>query len=232
MLISFDEFIDRWLGKQLEVHGSANAKYQCVDLSNGFLRDVLGVSIVPWTNAKDFPERIDQFNPNLFQFIKNTPEVIPNRGDLAVWNGNVGFGAGHISVVMKGNLYNFTSFDQNWSKPLYCTIEVHTYQNVRGFLRLKGSTPPQLNPDTNMDYKKEFEKILTHIGSDSADGVNAKWDQEQHFLETERKNVKKLNDLVSKLEKRLLDSGNSNNDSNTKINLNGMRIKTIILEKE
>lgn len=133
--MTLQQFKDKWLSKQLEVAGSSGAKYQCVDLVNGYFRDVLNLPIIEWTNAKDFPEKADK---SLFDWIPYTPDAIPQEGDVPVWNGRVGAGAGHIAVALKGStINNLKSFDQNWSKPLYCTTESHTYTNVRGWLRPK-----------------------------------------------------------------------------------------------
>jgi len=133
--MTLDKLIEQNDGKPVEVAGSANAKFQCVDLSNLYIRDVLGLPIIEWTDAKDFPERAG----DAYNFIKNTPEAIIERGDIPVWSGSVGYGHGHIAVcIQDGDINSFVSFDQNWSTPLRCKIEAHTYQYIRGWLRKKG----------------------------------------------------------------------------------------------
>lgn len=137
MAKSHQQFIDQYLGKQVEYHSySSGAKYQCVDLANQYIIDVLELTPVIGTDAKDFPLKI---NTSEFEVIKNTPEFLPKQGDIAVWNGRVGGGAGHIAVVRDGKatLTTFNSIDQNWSKPLYVTLEAHNYSNVSSFLRAK-----------------------------------------------------------------------------------------------
>jgi len=125
--------------KQIEYHSfNPNAKFQCVDLANFYIVNFWGLRPIIGTDAKDFPERL---TPGM-EFVKNTIDYLPEAGEVAVWSGKVGKGAGHIAVVLKKGLQTtFQSLDQNWSKPLFITEEKHTYANVRGFIRKKESMP-------------------------------------------------------------------------------------------
>ncbi|KKK75921.1 hypothetical protein LCGC14_2868880 [marine sediment metagenome] len=154
--MTLDELIKKYDGKQLEVAGSANAKFQCVDLANAYIRDVLGLKIIEWTNAKDFPSKAG----SNYEYIKNTPLGVPKRGDLIVWNGNVGGGNGHIAIFMKGGIMGFTSFDQNWSTKERCKVETHTYRNVAGWLRPRGDST---NPDWLIKNSDAWIAILTFL---------------------------------------------------------------------
>lgn len=170
--MTLQEFIDKWLGKQLEVAGSNSAKYQCVDLANGYIRDVLGLSIIEWTNAKDFPERM---NTDEFVFIENTPYGVPQNGDIIVWNGRVGGGYGHIAVFIEGNVSSFKSFDQNWSEPLYCTIENHSYSNVRGWMRAKNQQPEDPEGQVITTVSQITWDILTGMKGDTSKDEHDAW---------------------------------------------------------
>lgn len=126
--------------KQIEYHSfDPAAIYQCVDLANDFIVKVWELKAIIGTNAKDFPEHLTDG----MEFIKNTPELIPQSGWLAVWTGRVGGGAGHIAFTDNrgADLNSFYSTDQNWSKPFFITEEKHSYTNVRGFIRKKESMP-------------------------------------------------------------------------------------------
>jgi hypothetical protein len=136
--MTLQEYITYALAKkQIEYHSyDPRAKYQCVDLCNDYITKVWGLEAIIGTDAKDFPERLKTG----MEFIKNTTEYLPVAGEIAVWDGDVGGGAGHIAVVTAQGLQtSFKSLDQNWSKPLYITQETHNYNNVRGFIRKKGS---------------------------------------------------------------------------------------------
>ena len=125
--------------KQIEFHSyNPNAVYMCVDLANDYIVKVWELRPIVGTDAKDFPERL----ATGMEFIKNTVDYLPEAGEIAVWSGKVGGGAGHIAVVLKKGLQTiFRSLDQNWSKPLFITEEKHSYTNVRGFIRKKESMP-------------------------------------------------------------------------------------------
>lgn len=134
--MTIEEFINKYLGKQVEYHSyDPTARYQCVDLVN-FFWNSNGLTTVIGTNAKDFPTKV---NKDQFEVIKNTPDFIPIAGDIAVWNGRVGGGAGHVAIVRdnKANKNTFNSVDQNWSKKELVTLETHNYNNVSYFIRAK-----------------------------------------------------------------------------------------------
>jgi len=124
--MTHQEFKNKNNGKFVEVAGSANALNQCVDLGNAYLRDVLGHAIVEWTNAIGFPEKLLDF-----EWIENTPDAIPQQGDLMIFFGYYG----HISIFDEGDINRFRSFDQNFPANSPCHIQEHNYNNVFGWLR-------------------------------------------------------------------------------------------------
>lgn len=125
------DFKNTWLGKKVEVVG--DPKNQCVDLVNAKLRDVDGLPPIRG-NAKDFIQNAPLAN---FQYIKNTPLYVPPEGAICVWNGNVGNGNGHVSIVLSANLLTFVSLDQNWLKDQPVTEIKHNYKDVVGFLLIR-----------------------------------------------------------------------------------------------
>ena len=132
--MTFDQFIGKYNGKFLEVAGSSNALNQCVDLANGYIREVLGLPIIEWTNAVDFPSKAG----DKYQWIVNTPTGIPQKGDLIIWKPT----PGHIAVCFEGNINRFSSFDENFPVYSKCHIQEHDYTNVTGWLR------PKVQPST------------------------------------------------------------------------------------
>lgn len=138
--MTFEEFISKWNGQYCEVAGSANALNQCVDLGNAYIRDVLGLPIIEWTNAVDFPSKAG----DKYDYILNTPTGVPQKGDLIIWKPT----PGHIAIFIEGDANRFTSFDQNFPVGSKCHIQEHNYTNVTGWLRSKN--PPQ-NQQTVID---------------------------------------------------------------------------------
>lgn len=191
--MTLNQFVDKYLGKQVEYHSySANAKFQCVDLANQYIVEVLGLTPVIGTNAKDFPTKISKQE---FQVLVNTDTFIPKMGDICIWNGNVGGGAGHIAVVRddRATTGTFYSFDQNWSKPLYCTLETHRYNNVTHFLR-----PISSNPGT-MPENTDLNKVLTYYKVKTSDELIKMVDEQLGFLKSERESNQKLNSQIEGL---------------------------------
>lgn len=130
--MNIQEFFNKWTGKYCEVAGSPGATNQCVDLANAYIRDVLGLPIIEWTNAIDFPAKVG----DKYDYIKNTPDNVPQEGDIIIW----GKTPGHIAIFIEGNVNTFKSFDQNYPVGSPCHVQGHTYANVLGWLRAKTGT--------------------------------------------------------------------------------------------
>lgn len=169
--------------KQIEYHSyDPRAKYQCVDLTNDYITKVWGLEAIIGTDAKDFPERL---KPGM-EYVPNTTDYLPEAGEVVVWNGKVGGGAGHIAIVLKKGLQTvFYSLDQNWSKPLFITQEKHTYGNVRGFIRKKGAMAK-----VELD-SKVFEELVSK---------SSKYDE---FVKAGFKSANDVSIRIAELEKSL-----------------------------
>ena len=133
--MTLQEFIDKWLGKKCDWDGYYGG--QCVDLFRQYVQEVL---VFPQpkgvTGAKDFWTNYDT-DPALYEHyekIPNTPEGLPSKGDVVIWNGKAGSGYGHVAIFISGDLQKFTSFDENWPTLDKCTLTDHNYTNVSGWL--------------------------------------------------------------------------------------------------
>ena len=132
--MSITEFVKKWNGIYVEVAGTT-AKNQCVDLANLFIRDFLGLPIIEYTNAKDFPSKAG----DKYDYILNSPTGVPEEGDLVIWGGTYG----HIAIFIEGNANRFTSFDENFPIGSPCHVQEHNYTSpvVLGWLHFKGQLP-------------------------------------------------------------------------------------------
>lgn len=172
--MTFESFRSKYIGKQVEYHSyDPKAKFQCVDLVNQYIVEVLGLDPVIGTNAKDFPAK---YNKDQFDWVPNSLMGVPPKGSIIVWNGKVGNGAGHIAIVKSANLMSFKSLDQNWSKPLYVTDETHSYKNVQGWLiprSMEEFNPTKSMPDIvkAMNEFKEGVKIGLWGKNDALDTI-------------------------------------------------------------
>lgn len=107
---------------------------QCVGLVIKWLVSTLKQPMI-WGHAKDLLVNADT---NVYDIIKNTPEAIPNPGDVIVWTAGFNGTYGHTAIVVKGNVKTFEVFEQN--NPLLSPCMLRTYPNyayVDGWLRPK-----------------------------------------------------------------------------------------------
>ncbi len=144
------EILVQFYGRACEVAGTPDAVNQCADWANKYIRDVLNLSIIEWTDAKDFPSKAG----DKYDYIKSTPTNYPLLGDIVVWTGNIGSGHGHIAIALGGDANTFVSTDENWSISQRVTVERHNYNNVDGWLH-----PKQLIPMITIPAKERDDLI-------------------------------------------------------------------------
>jgi hypothetical protein len=205
--MTLDGFKSKYLGKQVEYHsfGGSETYNQCVDLANQYIKEVLGLTPIIGTNAKDFPKKYDSTE---FEWIPNTPKGVPKPGDIIVWNGRVGGGAGHVAVVLNANVNNFTSLDQNWSQKQKVTTEEHNYKNVSGWLHPKESMSnnieiPKSTFEELVSKATKLDQIRTTIGTDSATQIKQDYDNYKKDLENKNNDLKTERDRAELARKEL-----------------------------
>ena len=74
---------------------------QCVDLIKKYLKECFEINIpLNFGNAIDYYTGFEKKKLLYENFIKikNTPEFIPEKGDIFVWNEKRGKGAGHVAI--------------------------------------------------------------------------------------------------------------------------------------
>lgn len=140
--MKLEQFLNKWNSRGIDFDGHWG--YQCVDLYRQFVKEVLGFPQSPGVvGAKDIwntylKEHYTRFN--------NTPLGVPQKGDIVVWNKNMGGGFGHVAIFLFGNVSKFVSFDQNFPAGSLCHFQSHNYKNISGWLRPKG-----------VSFKEEFK---------------------------------------------------------------------------
>ena len=141
-MISLDEFIEKYKGKSVGYPNDNYFKGECLSLVKWYIKEVFGID-PPASGCNGarcywsiFPSPLD----NIFEKVPNTPNLVPKKGWVAVWDGSVGGGAGHIGIVAddKATKSTFNSFDSNWGSKT-AQIVTHNYNNVYGFLVPKGN---------------------------------------------------------------------------------------------
>jgi len=208
--MSLQEFIEILDGNYVEVAG-VTARDQCVDLANSYLRSVLKQPIIEWTNAIDFPSKVDKTK---FTWIKNTPTNEPQEGDIMIWGGT---SYGHIAIYLEGNANSFTSFDQNWPTGSGCHGQIHDYKNVLGWLHFTGEVQNDLQTELNLcvnarnshwDWLQQIKNALIVSGEYAQDVVMRRIDMlvglERDFGKKEEK-ISELTMQIQVMEKKVAD---------------------------
>ena len=140
--MSLDEFIQKYKGKSVGYPNDNYYKGECLSLVKHYIKEVFGID-PPASGCNGarcywsiFPSPLD----SIFEKVPNRPDLVPKKGWVAVWDGNVGGGAGHIGIVAddKATKSTFNSFDSNWGSKT-AQIVTHNYNNVYGFLVPKGN---------------------------------------------------------------------------------------------
>lgn len=130
-----DDFFRKYDGKAIDRDGAYGA--QCMDLYNEFQQEVMGVKPKGAAYAKLV---WDTYDTSHFTKIVNTPDFVPQLGDIAVWTADKSNNSlGHIGICTgKGDINSFESFDQNWEYKQYCRFVWHNYYGgFAGVLRPK-----------------------------------------------------------------------------------------------
>ena len=161
--MTLNTFITKYNGQKVEYHSySSGALYQCVDLANQYITEVLGLPAIIGTNAQDFPTKRGQN----YDWILNTPTGVPSPGDLMIFKSpdNVG----HISIFVEGDANSFKSFDQNYPTGSPSKIVTHNYKNVIGWMHPRKETMSDLLTYLGVATDSEAKaKLNEHLGEDN-----------------------------------------------------------------
>lgn len=131
--MNLDQFITKWNGKGIDWDGSYG--FQCVDLYRMYVKEVLG-----FPQSPSVPGAKDIWNTTLTNFTKipNTPDGVPQKGDVMIWGASYG-PYGHVAVVTEATVNTFKCFSQNDPVGSLPSIRWYkSYAGVTGWLRPKG----------------------------------------------------------------------------------------------
>lgn len=159
MPISMNKWVEKNLGKGIDYDGAYGV--QCVDLAKHFIKNVLGIEPHSIGNAIEYYRKREssKYLTTNFNWISNTPDFVPQKGDLCVFTSKSGHG--HISVATgEGTTSYFYSYDQNYPSGKHepMTKIKHTYASFLGVLRPKN----QKNIKTAASAQKP--KYKTEVG--------------------------------------------------------------------
>lgn len=135
--MNYNEFVNAYLGKATDYDGGYGV--QCVDLIKLYLDKVFNLKIGAIGNAHVYYDNYNKVDilKNNFTRIANTPDFIPQKGDIVVWSTAQGNGCGHVAIATgEGNTSEFYSYDLNWNGKTVHKVQ-HTYKGFLGVLRPK-----------------------------------------------------------------------------------------------
>lgn len=193
--MTLEQFIKKWKGNPVDFDGAYGA--QCMDLMHQYVTEVLELSDPSILAAPAAKDVYNNFRwGKYFDKIVNTPNAVPERGDIIIWGGG---DWGHIAIFVEGDVNTFTSFDQNYPVGSAPHLQEHTYENVLGWVRIK------------RDRSEHIASLENKINS-----LKEKLEDEQSRFKTYQKEQKKLiSDLrteIKKLEKELMEKTKTTRD--------------------
>ena len=167
-MMTFNEWVNKYIGRAVDYDGSSGA--QCVDLAKCYLKEVHDVPQFSIGGSAKFYWEKDFSQLSGFMKIKNTPDFVPVKGDVAVWNSSKGNGHGHVAVCTgEGDTKSFYSYDMNWNGKAMKKVK-HNYKGFYGVLRPKN----RLKINTEK-YFKACDKGYTSL-VDALRSIGAKSD--------------------------------------------------------
>lgn len=145
--MKFNEFVNTYYGKAIDYDGGYGV--QCVDLIKLYADKVFNLKFGAFGNAHTYYDNYTKI-PMLYENftrIANTPDFVPQKGDIVVWNTKRSNGNGHIAIATgEGNTKYFWSYDMNWDgKGGEMKKIIHDYTNVSGVLRPRNQSYFQEN---------------------------------------------------------------------------------------
>lgn len=137
--MNYNEFVSKYIDKTTDYDGVSGA--QCVDLIKAYLDKVFDIKAGAWGDARCYYENFYCHKALVDNFYKihNTALLVPQKGDICVWNKNVSknHDCGHIAIATgEGDIHSFYSYDQNWNGKSMKKVK-HSYCNFYGVLRPK-----------------------------------------------------------------------------------------------
>ena len=204
MGLTYDQFVAKWTGKEADWDNFYQG--QCVDLFRYYCDEVLEIRQPDgvfgaanfWYDFYDDPILVKNF-----ERISNTPDFLPLKGDVGIWDWAISGGWGHIGMTNgDSNLNTFKSFDQNWFTLSVCEMVQHSYNKFLGVLRPK-QTPGGGDGDMVEVPAETFEELVRKsteydkfvaAGYNSVEDVNAK----VAGLESDLANCRKTNEELQR----------------------------------
>lgn len=167
--MTLTEFVSRHEG-QILGYPSGHYVGECLSLVKVYIEKVFNIDPPPsgCNAARCYWSKFPNPLGTVFRKVPNTPDGVPQRGDIVVWDENTGNGFGHIAIVLEADVNGFTSLDQNWNGRHAHKVQ-HNYNHVYGWLTPKGSmsetiTVNKTDWDRLLDASKKGDELINALG--------------------------------------------------------------------
>ena len=169
--MTFSTFLSTYNGQQ-NVGNTTENKGECVGLVCVYV-DTLQLPHI-WGHAMDLFINADE---KFFEKILNTPDAIPQVGDIVVWAKAFNGTFGHTGIATgTGDLNTFECFEQNDPIGSNCHLKTYNYNNVKGWVRPIVEQSQQLIIDQLkadlLTSKDLYQKQVQHT-IEQEDAINA-----------------------------------------------------------
>lgn len=230
---SFDSFFKKWNGKVADFDGYYGG--QCYDLAQFWTKEIGGHLFVG-LYAKDIYSQPKDF----YIQIPNTPEAVPQVGDIVVWagtfnsykdkNGKLVAGPGHVAIATgNGDTKAFEVFSQNDPTGAKCILKTYKYDHVIGWLRKKEDECQKKIDELNeqlIEMKRQRDEKDRKYEECKTEKARIEQEKNQHIEslqgslalanESATKDKKELTEVRAERD-RLLESNKELTESNTKL---------------
>lgn len=165
--ITLDEYIQKYTD---QIVSSPNVPAgSCMAILHTYCQEVLGIEdLAVLANpiaSEVFTNYANEVGHEKFSKIDNTPDFVPQKGDIAVFGANAeaGIPNGHVCIFVEGDVNNFKSFDQNFPTGSVAHIQEHSYNDFLGVLRFIPEPAPEISteqpatPETNSNEYKGLD---------------------------------------------------------------------------
>lgn len=158
--MKFDDFLFENNNKYVEIV-DPDSPFQCFDLVVAWCDELLIPRVLGFYYAYQiFTDFSNNVQGLYFDRIVNTPDAIPQKGDIVVWDKTYNGTAGHTGIAAgKGDLDTFECFEQNDPTGSNSHLKVYKYNSVLGWLR-----PKVLQvSDTTMDRRAYWFDLINSV---------------------------------------------------------------------
>ena len=147
--MTFEQFLQYYkVGQSYAYNGTYNG--ECVTLVKLYILNVLDVIPQSIGNAKEYwLKRNGKYIQSIFTPIKNTPDFIPQRGDVFVRTSGI---YGHIGIVISATKDYFYTIEQNYNGCGVVKNVKHTDWKNINFLRPKNQE--NINPKNTGSFAR------------------------------------------------------------------------------